>query len=97
MNCALFERQVPHWISGELDPSTSVAMDAHSIECAGCKALTVFERETRALIHEAGRGPSAPAHLRERILAELPLEAFPAQETSNGLKVWHLAPLAAEK
>ena len=99
MNCALFDRHVGHLIAGELDPTSTVAMEEHELTCATCRERLVFEEDMRGWIKSAGEGPAAPAHLRAQILAQLPVEAFPSpaavQGTSAGFKAWHAIPFAA--
>jgi anti-sigma factor RsiW len=73
MNCTECEILLHALIDGELDAGHAHDVEAHVGTCPDCaKKLTAF-REVHDAVRAAGLRETAPAHLRSRIEAALPL------------------------
>ena len=53
MSCRKFDRQLPEWIAGKLDPRGSAFMAAHSAGCTKCARLADRERALHLQFSEA--------------------------------------------
>jgi anti-sigma factor RsiW len=73
MNCAESEILLNALIDGELDAGHARDVEAHVASCAACAEKLKAFRAMRDAMAGAGLKDSAPAHLRSRIEAALPL------------------------
>ena len=78
MNCAECEILLHALIDGELDAGHAREVEAHVASCAGCAEKLKAFRAMREAMARADLKETAPAHLRSRIEAALPLPATPA-------------------
>jgi len=81
MNCAECEILLHALIDGELDAGHSRDVEAHVAGCAACAAKLKSFRALRNAMAGAELKEAAPAHLRSRIEAVLPLP--PAQASAQ--------------
>ena len=77
MNCAECEILLHALIDGELDAGHAREVEAHVATCAGCAEKFTAFRAMREAMATADLKQAAPAHLRARIEAALPLPAAP--------------------
>jgi anti-sigma factor RsiW len=80
MNCAECEVLLHALIDGELDAGHARDVEAHVATCTGCAEKLKAFRAMREAMASADLKRAAPAHLRSRIEAALPLPAAAAAE-----------------
>jgi anti-sigma factor RsiW len=73
MNCADCEIMLHALIDGELDAGHARDVETHVAECPACAEKLASFRAMRDAMGAAGLKEAAPAHLRSRIEAALPL------------------------
>jgi len=73
MNCADAEVLIHALIDGELDAGHARDVEAHLATCAGCAAKLADFRAMREAMAQADLREAAPAALRSRVVAALPL------------------------
>jgi anti-sigma factor RsiW len=78
MNCAECEPLLHALIDGELDAGHVREVEAHVANCSACADRLMAFRAMREAMATADLKPPAPAHLRSRVEAALPLPAAQA-------------------
>jgi len=74
MKCAEVSKFVYVYLDGEFEPRELAEFEQHVRGCPGCRDLLHFERSFHALLRSRIERPTAPAHLRARIVAALDAE-----------------------
>ena len=84
MNCDECEILLHALVDGELDAGHARDVEAHVATCAGCAEKLAAFRAIRASMASANLKEKAPAHLRSRIEAILPVP--PAQAAADAVR-----------
>lgn len=79
MKCAEVTKFVYVYLDGEFEPRECAEFEEHVRGCAPCREVVAFEQSFHGLLRSRIERPTAPAHLRERVLAALDRE-----EAENG-------------
>jgi anti-sigma factor (TIGR02949 family) len=74
MKCAEVSKFIYVYLDGEFEPRELAEFEEHVRGCPECRDLLAFERAFHALLRSRIERPTAPAHLRARIVAALDAE-----------------------
>src|SRR5579872_3568806 len=83
MNCQDARELIHAYADEELDLATARQLDAHLRECASCRRTLEAARAVKTAVSNPALYHSAPAGLRERVLAALPRTESGAPTTTD--------------
>ena len=84
MNCAAVERYVDAVVDQEVDPSTRIAIEEHTVACDVCRDRVAFARWMKGRLQLDGK-LAAPAALRARVQQSLAAEAAAGGQDGSSL------------